>query len=123
MRVRISYSVDLEDVPSESTRMLNEALGQLQDALGNVRGLIQIVESDQPDRKELNSKIDNSRKILGAVDARLSDVSMILTGFYDAKEQMVASQQEEDGEPADVLASLSHEDVSIDPKEVEKYVK
>ena len=109
MRVRISYSVDLEDVPSESTRMLNETLGQLQDALDNVRGLIQLVESDQPDKKELNLKMDNSRKILGAVDARLADVTMILAGFYDAKEQIAKEQSK--GPEMDVV---------IDKEEVEK---
>ena len=109
MRVRISYSVDLEDVPSESTRMLNETLGQLQDALDDIRGLMQKIESEHTNKEELTSKMDDSRKILGAVDARLADVTMILSGFYDAKEQIAKEQSE--GPEMDVV---------IDKQEVEK---
>ena len=98
MRVRISYSVGLDEVPSETTRMLNETLGQLQDTLDNIRGLMQKIESEDLNKQELSLKIDASRKTLGAVDARLADVTMILSGFYDAKEQMAMVPPEEEGE-------------------------
>ena len=103
MRVRISYSVDLDEVPSESTRMCNESLNQLQDALDDIRSLIQKIDSGDLDKEELILKVDSSRKNLGAVDARLTDIAMILSGFYDAKEQMALelAKEEPEGLPVD----------------------
>lgn len=98
MRVRISYSVDLDEVPSEATRMCHETLNQLQDTLDGVRSLIQKIDSGDLEKEELVLKVDSSRKTLGAVDARLTDVAMILSGFYDAKEQMSLEPVEEETE-------------------------
>ena len=123
MRVRISYSVDLDDVPNESIRMLDEAIKHLEEVKSSLKSVSNSIENLTMSKEKLAIEMDKNRAILGAIDSRVSDVGMIMTGFYDAKQQIAASEEEEDGEPADVLASHSYGDVSIDPKEVEKYVK
>ena len=46
MRVRISYSVDLDSVPSECARMLAETLTKLGDVQAQVENLIDQLDSN-----------------------------------------------------------------------------
>jgi hypothetical protein len=89
MRVRISYSVELEEVPAESSRVLSEAAEDLRQSLNIVEDISQDVERRRIDRETLLTALDECRKNITRIDAKLSDVSMIMHGYHEAKQQVL----------------------------------
>jgi Mg2+ and Co2+ transporter CorA len=86
MRVRISYSVDLEDVPSECARMLQESLEQLGEAQREIESTIDKLDDADSVGWQIKDQIDRCRQRLAKLDMILADNEMILEGYYKNKE-------------------------------------
>ena len=86
MRVRISYSVDLDDVPNECARMLEDSIQHLSDTQEEMERLIDILIDDRGIGWQVNERVDRCRQKLAQLDAVLADNRMILEGYYAAKE-------------------------------------
>lgn len=85
MRVRISYSVDLEDVPSVCGSMLRDSLEHIEEVREEISGLIKQLEDDKAQAWLAKDKINRSREKLAKLDAILADNDMILEGYFEAK--------------------------------------
>jgi hypothetical protein len=85
MRVRISYSVDLDDVPNECSRMLAEALEKLGDIHRDIESLIDQLDTDAGVGWQVKDKITRCRQSLAKIDSVMVDNDMILEGYYGAK--------------------------------------
>jgi len=94
MRVRISYSVDLENVPSECARMLHDALEQIEEVKEEISDLVRQLDDDKAQLWIVKDKIDSSRKNLARLDLVLADNDMILEGYFKAKEPEVEDVSE-----------------------------
>tara|TARA_B100000925_G_C21999500_1_gene470548 strand:- start:1806 stop:2087 length:282 start_codon:yes stop_codon:yes gene_type:complete len=77
LRVNISYSIDVEEIPTEVDRMLEEskeiflsATNDLERTIG--RNPLEVIEN-----------IQDIRKFLVNIDQRLADCSAILSGYID----------------------------------------
>ncbi len=88
MRVRISYSVNLEEVPEKSSTLLREAYAQLDKSSRIVRELASDVKNNLISKEALIDAIEEIRIQLGGIDASISDASMIMSGYHDAKEKL-----------------------------------
>ena len=86
MRVRISYSVDLDDVPSECARMLTQTLEKLGEVQSSIETLIDQLDTNRAIDWQVKSNIQNCREELTKIDANLSDNDMILEGYFSTKE-------------------------------------
>ena len=86
MRVRISYSVDLEDVPSECARMLTETLEQLGSVHTDIETLIDQLDGNLAIDWQFKDRIRICRENLAKIDSRLADNDMIMEGYYSAAE-------------------------------------
>tara|TARA_Y100000592_G_scaffold24947_1_gene39106 strand:- start:2788 stop:3081 length:294 start_codon:yes stop_codon:yes gene_type:complete len=85
MRVRISYSVDLEDVPNECARMLVQTLEKLGQVQSGIETLIDQLDSSKAIDWQVKSNIENCREELAKIDASLADNDMILEGYFSTK--------------------------------------
>jgi predicted nuclease with TOPRIM domain len=85
MRVRISYSVDLEDVPSECARMLQENLEHLNEVHREIESLIDKLDDTETVAWQVKDQIDRCRQRLAKLDMVLADNDLILEGYYNAK--------------------------------------
>ena len=94
MRVRISYSVDLEDVPAECARMLTESLEHISEVHREIERLIDKLDSGNTVAWQIKDKIDACRKQLSKLDMVLVDNDMILEGYYSAKQPEVEDASE-----------------------------
>ena len=88
MRVRISYSVDLEDVPDECARRFQEGLECVGDLHREIESLIDKMD---PQNKhaygwQIKDQIDRCRQNLAKLDIMLADNDSILEGYHQAKE-------------------------------------
>lgn len=86
MRVRISYSVELEDVPEECSRMLQETASKVNEVYEEIESLVDQLNSGSAVAWRTKDYITRCRKKLAQVDAALGDNEMILEGYYQAKE-------------------------------------
>ena len=86
MRVRISYSVDLDDVPSECARMLAETLEKLAEIQAGVETLIDQLDDNRAVDWQVKSNIKSCRENLAKIDSKLADNDLILEGYFSAKQ-------------------------------------
>ena len=86
MRVRISYSVDLDDVPDECARMLEDSIQQLSDTQEEMERLIDILSNNNGIGWQVKERISKCRQKLAKLDSILADNDMILEGYYAATE-------------------------------------
>lgn len=97
MRVKISYSVDFEEVPAEVNKLVYVPFGE---ALQEVRQ----IRDKFPDMNELEKieAIHEIRQKLSAMDMILADCTEILSGYIDIKSQLhrnnLMEQENEDSQ-------------------------
>jgi|TARA_Y100000114_G_scaffold96246_1_gene89565 hypothetical protein len=85
MRVRISYSVDLDDVPNECARMLNDTLNKLNKVHEDIESLVHQLDNNSTVDWQVQHKLNRCRKSLAKIDMILEDNSMILEGYHSSK--------------------------------------
>lgn len=86
MRVRISYGVEIEDIPEQAENLGYDALSELEQTIGSLRKALANIEECSNDYSLVVEIIEKARVKLNKSDAILSDVSSILEGlnrFYN----------------------------------------
>ena len=86
MRVRISYSVELEHVPTECERMLYNAAAELHELCADVSDICSLVHKKDVNPSITSEVFDAARKKLAQIDAVLADNHLIMQGYYGAME-------------------------------------
>ena len=94
MRVRISYSVDLDDVPAECARMLHDSLEHIEEIKEKVASIANEIDDDKVQAWLIKDKIERCRNKLAKLDSILADNDMILEGYFKAKEPEVEDVSE-----------------------------
>ena len=87
MRVNITYSVDLEDVPDEVDRILGECEQKFREAHGKIDQAI------GRDPLLIIEELDKVRKTLSRIDLKLDDSMNILSGYVQAMAQKPEMEQ------------------------------
>ena len=97
MRVKISYSVKLDDVPGHVANLLSDAKQCL---MGSSSSLVEILDDLEEERDVLKivENLNSLRQDLFNVDAVLSDVGDILIGYENTllSQQVPQIQTQED---------------------------
>lgn len=87
MRVRISYSVELEDVPHEVVRILDGSVNKLCLIRDDLETLMYDIENDSIDAHRVGKTIQELRQDLAKLDYELADSDSILKGYYEATKE------------------------------------
>ena len=93
MRVKMQYSVDLEDIPAETRPLLSRANGEIRDAGDHMDDVFSFFDTGT-DYINMIDSIEQARKNLAEADFRLGDAQAILKGYLQAKH--APAQQPED---------------------------
>ena len=90
MKVKVQYTVDLDNVPREAARLLPKLLDFTPD-IGHIENLLS-------DGNIVNAieAIDQTRKTLFVADQRLSDCVSILEGYLNVKSAPPQSEEVQD---------------------------
>ena len=94
MRVRISYAVDLEDVPSECARMLHDSMEQIEEIREEIQELVKQLDDNKAQAWLVKDKLNRCRQKLAKLDLILADNDMILAGYFSAKDPEVEDASE-----------------------------
>jgi len=91
MRVNISFSVELEEVPKRVLQLLGEAGDQLED----MQEFFETTATNIGEQNYISSieEISNVRVTLASVDARLDDCMQILSGYSKTMTDLAAKEQ------------------------------
>ena len=84
MRVKLQYSVDLEEVPAETRRLFSRANAEIHGAGDNIDDIFVLIDSSTDYESVLDS-IKSARLGLAEADFRLGDAESILYGYMQAK--------------------------------------
>ena len=106
MRVNISYSIELEDVPREVSRILGECEGKLRGIHGDLNRAI------GQDPLKVIEELDKIRINLARLDLELGDSMQILSGYV----QTMANKPEM--EHGHQRPANQHEEVVSDDEEL-----
>jgi hypothetical protein len=91
MRVRISYGVEIEDIPEQAETLGYDALAELEQSMDSLRKALANIEECSNDYSLVVEIIEKARLKLKKSDAILSDVASILEGlnkFYDGEKNV-----------------------------------
>jgi len=94
MRVRMAYSVELENIPAEAKKLLVE-LKEWYEELGGVISKLDRLDTD------FFKYGEDARIKLTKIDARLEDCISIISGYNEAVVKVNAQQQEGQQEVSD----------------------
>ncbi len=97
MRVRISYSVDLEDVPDECARRFQEGLDEVSEIHATIESLIDQMGDADSAVWLVKDQIKKCRQRLTKLDMILADNEMILEGYHSTKEPKEGSDVASEG--------------------------
>mgnify|MGYP003139623280 FL=1 len=92
MRVRISYSVELEEVPQEIIRLLEDGCEEIHRLKEKLIELCNDIENETTNAHRSKHQFSELRASLAKIDYCLADGDLILTGYYSA----VNGAEEED---------------------------
>jgi hypothetical protein len=95
MRVRVSYGMDIKDVPSKVSELLCETTEKLEEALELLKRCRDGVEDCEGDFKHFTTSLDRARQELASVDLAIQDSEYILEGLnnYYNGEQNVSDRR------------------------------
>jgi hypothetical protein len=122
MRVNIQYSCDLEQVPKEMARLIEDALNELNADVVKVLEEVQGTLNFSSDFDELISavqKIESVRHILNGMDHTLSDCDNVLKGYVNTRAQL---QQQAEAEAAAPQEELTVDEIVTQIEDAEEEV-
>ena len=99
-RVRISYTVDMDEVPVRIAMLLREAQEKCGTVLSNMGQVVTALEEETNIERAWNS-IDSVRQDMMKMDLRLEDCQELLASYQAALAQIKAPPQEPSPEPAE----------------------
>ena len=97
MRVRISYAVDVEDIPTEINKLYSSIKLNLEEQIRSIDWVITDINSEKSCSSVLE-RVDNIRRQLFKADSKLGDSIAILKGYQQIKaapEQLEELQEDE----------------------------
>ena len=84
MRVKLQYSVNLDEVPGETRGLFSRANEEIRDASDHVDDIFIAIDSGT-DYENILDSIKSARMNLAEADFRLGDSEAILNGYLQAK--------------------------------------
>tara|TARA_R110000751_G_scaffold306314_1_gene424396 strand:- start:41 stop:385 length:345 start_codon:yes stop_codon:yes gene_type:complete len=114
LRVNITYSLELEDVPGEVNRILEEC----EQIFRSIHG--QLDQTIGRDPLTIITELDETRKSLADLDMKLGDSMNILSGYLQAAAKKPGLEQEAIQEQEARIAALAEQfkENSSDDEEV-----
>ena len=103
MRVKLAYSVDIEEIIGEVSRLFDYVVDKEYAINNQIETTSDLLHKERPEGAlALMQKMRNS---LGEMDARLADLSLILEGYIQYQEQQEVNNETSSGRPAVDTAS------------------
>ena len=94
MRVKIAYTVELEEVEREVSEIMCRAASDLDFAYQEVTGIQADLDTKTGDLESKLASIDTIRRKMAMADQILEDCSLILDGLYQTRKKLKEKENE-----------------------------
>ena len=84
MRVKLQYSVELEEVPDVVADLIQDEADRLSYCDHAIQSIVESLKQEEPHITFVIDKIDKVRQSLGVVDLRLSEMENLIAGYAQA---------------------------------------
>ena len=109
-RVKISYTVDLDEVPVRISELMTEAAKRLSKQVVAMQNIAKSISEQEGASKNAGEQIDNVRVCLSGIDLQLEDCHNLLASFANAQLQLMSnSMSKQDPAPPPVGAEVAEE--------------
>ena len=98
MRANITYSVDMQGIPQEVTRIINSEAHSLSNDLYEIESALR-----EKNFTEARNKIMSARQALGNADIRLYELDQIMASYIDMVNHEEDSETSEEETPEEPL--------------------
>ena len=98
MRANITYSVDMQGIPQEVTRIINSEAHSLSNDLYEIESALR-----EKNFTEARNKIMSARQALGNADIRLYELDQIMASYIDMVNHEEDPETSEEGAPEEPL--------------------
>ena len=91
MRVKISYGIDVKNVPSRAQEIGTTAIGTLNAAVDSLQRAVKSIDDFEEDYSSVLYQLNSVREKLNDVDLAMSDIEAILGGltkYYNGEEDV-----------------------------------
>jgi len=99
MRVKISYSTDIEELPKEISDLLERSVDAMHDQLTETESLGYEFAEEEDKAYQLARSVDSLRKYLAKFDIRLQEVESLLMGYLTATNSQEEPQTQSQPQP------------------------
>ena len=115
MRVRISYSLEIDEIPSEVSALIQKKTSDLHEAIDLVEDACERLQEKNASVEMVANTIDRSRQKLAAFDTVLADAHGILIGWVEAQSRLEAPPLPSPATtgPAEVPSAWPTEDLDV----------
>jgi hypothetical protein len=108
MRVKLSYTAEVEDVMSEASQLLGNMGSTLQETIDLFNDAVLNLQDDKFNLNKFNDSVDSLRHNLEKIDTRCMEVEQVVAGFSDYQRQERAPAPEiDDAELAALAAEVA----------------
>ena len=83
MRVKLSFTAEVDDILSECSYLLNNKADELRKIIELFNGLVENLRAEEANAQQIFENIDSLRKGLAQVDMRTMEVEQIVSGYVD----------------------------------------
>lgn len=84
MRVRLSYSVELDEVPDSVAELIEGELYRLENAKETIGKALEGLSHEEPHLDLVAKSLDKTRQLLASIDVRLNECESMLAGYERA---------------------------------------
>ena len=84
MRVKLQYSVELEEVPDIAADLIQDEADRLSYCDHAIQSIVESLKQEEPHISFVIDKIDKVRQSLGALDVRLAEMENLISGYAQA---------------------------------------
>jgi len=81
MRVKIAYSIELEEVENEVKEIMQKALNHAEEASKEALEATTLLDTDKSDILSIAKQLDSARRSLAKADIIISDCQEVLMGY------------------------------------------
>jgi|TARA_Y100000296_G_C5171234_1_gene257390 hypothetical protein len=88
MQVKLSYTVDEEEIHEEASKLLglkSPAMQHLIDLFNDIQGELKPTENEVVNSSKVEELIDDFRTTLAGIDLRLAEIHQIIVAYEDYK--------------------------------------
>ena len=91
MRVKISYTMNIDDVPDKACDIIHESMNQLNEAVQLLKRSLSDLDKPSENISHALSALDRARIAMGTADVALQEVQSIMTGlenYYNGEQNV-----------------------------------